>query len=379
MLQDIFLTIFVILAYSLSMSNELSIIDYASSKKDSFSSYLPIETDYAIFAHLSYFNYGVYLPLFGDSINPHDIPLLQEGVDPLLKRIAYIEKDLFLVKGLRSNPRYSEVIVLYHESKFDHEKKEQFSATSFFIPSLNRIVIAYRGTDSSLVGWREDFDMSFLCPIPAQKDAIDYLNKVASLSDASIVLVGHSKGGNLACYSYLMASKEIRSRILSVYSFDGPGLNDAIKGSELINHDDKVFHYVPYESVIGGIYGSPVHKIVVDSRAHLLDQHLLYNWKVAPSGLFMKCEKMSPFYERMEEYFNVWVKEISPEERKLLVDSIYDLTLSTDIPNAVSLAKKKATSLKRIYSEYKKLDEEKKKQLSGLFTSLKHTLYEGLK
>jgi hypothetical protein len=361
------------------MSSDLSIIDYATTKKNSFTSFLPIETDYAIFSFLSYFNYGVYLPLFGDSCNPHDYPLLQEGVDPLLKRVAYKDKDLFLVNAIRRNPRYQEVIVEYHESKFDHEKKEQFSATSFFIPSLNRIVIAYRGTDSSLVGWREDFDMSFLCPIPAQQDAIDYLNTVSRLSDASIVLTGHSKGGNLACYSYLMASESLRSRILSVYSFDGPGLNDAIKGSELINHDDKVFHYIPYESIIGGIYGSPSHKIVISSKAHLLDQHLLYNWRVAPSGLFLKEARMSPFYERMEEYFNVWVKEISPEDRKLLVDSIYDLTLSSDIPNAVLLAKKKASSLKRIYDEYKKLDEEKKKQLSGLFTSLKKTLYEGLK
>jgi hypothetical protein len=361
------------------MATDFSIIDYARTKKSLFTSSLPIETDYAIFAHLSYFNYGIYLPLFGDSCNPHDYHLLIEGVDPLLKRVAYIEKDYSLVDAIRNNPRFSEVIVEYHESIFDHEKKEQFSATSFFIPSLNRIVIAYRGTDSSLIGWREDFDMSFLCPIPAQSEALNYLLKVASLSDAQIVLVGHSKGGNLACYSYLLAPKNIKERIVSVYSFDGPGLNETIPGSELINHDDKVFHYIPYESIVGGIYGSPAHKIVVSSRTHLLDQHLLYNWKVAPSGLFLKEERMSPFLERMEEYFNVWVKEISPEERKLLVDSIYELTLSTDIPNAVSLAKKKATSLKRIYSEYRKLDEEKKKQLSGLFDSLKHTLYEGLK
>lgn len=361
------------------MATDYSIIDYAQNKKSSFTSFLPIETDYAIFAHLSYFNYGLYLPLFGDSVNPHNYHLLLEGVDPLLKRVAYIDKDFSLVNAIRQNPRYSEVIVEYHSSIFDHEKKEQFSATSFFIPSLNRIVIAYRGTDSSLIGWREDFDMSFLCPIPAQSDALNYLLKVASLSDAQIVLTGHSKGGNLACYAYLMAPKELKERIISVYSFDGPGLNEAIVGSELINHDDKVFHYIPYESVIGGIYGSPVHKIVVSSRAHLLDQHLLYNWRVSPSGLFLKEERMSPFLERMEEYFNVWVKEISPSERKLLVDSIYELTLSTDIPNAVALVKRKATSLKRIYSEYKKLDSEKRKQLSGLFVSLKHTLYEGLK
>jgi hypothetical protein len=361
------------------MATDFSIIDYAQVKTSTFTSFLPIETDYAIFAHLSYFNYGLYLPLFGDSVNPHNYHLLLEEVDPLLKRVAYKDKDFFLVDALRKNPRYSEVIVEYHDEVFDHEKKEQFSATSFFIPSLNRIVISYRGTDSSLIGWREDFDMSFLCPIPAQNEALNYLLKVASLSDASIVLVGHSKGGNLACYAYLMAPQDIKARILSVYSFDGPGLNDAIVGSELINHDDKVFHYIPYESIIGGIYGSPSHKIVVSSRAHLLDQHSLYNWRVSSSGLFIKETKMSPFFERMEEYFNVWVKEISPIERKLLVDSIYELTLSSDIPNAVSLAKRKATSLKRIYDEYKKLDESKKKQLSGLFDSLKHTLYEGLK
>ena len=64
----------------------------------------------------------------------------------------------------------------------------QFAAMTVDLPDGTHI-IAFRGTDGSLTGWREDFAMSFESPVPAQAAAQKYLERHLT-QDAGDVMQG---------------------------------------------------------------------------------------------------------------------------------------------------------------------------------------------
>ena len=64
------------------------------------------------------------------------------------------------------NPRYRAVRVIRYQSVFDTARAAQFSATTFACDEF--VFVAFRGTDASLVGWREDFNLALESPVPSQ-------------------------------------------------------------------------------------------------------------------------------------------------------------------------------------------------------------------
>ena len=129
--------------------------------------------------------------------------------------------------AVAANPRFSDVEMSAYCEQFDGGAQTQFAAVTFRLPS-GTLVVAFRGTDDSLVGWKEDFNMAFQYPVPAQVSAAEYLKKVASLWDGPILLTGHSKGGNLAVYAAMNAEDEIKDRVERIYSLDGPGFPEEV-------------------------------------------------------------------------------------------------------------------------------------------------------
>ncbi|ERL21183.1 PF11187 domain protein [Streptococcus pyogenes GA06023] len=120
------------------------------------------------------------------------------------------------------------------------------------------LVISFRGTDDSLIGWKEDFNMAFQYPVPAQRSASAYLDMVARLWEGPIILVGHSKGGNLAIYAAMNADPKVRKRIQHVYSLDGPGFPPEIVTSPAYRTiQPKVTKIVPSSSIVGMIFRDP--------------------------------------------------------------------------------------------------------------------------
>lgn len=124
--------------------------------------------------------------------------------------------------ALAASPRFRNIQMLGYTEQFDAAEEKQFAAVCFQItPDL--CYIAFRGTDSTLVGWKEDFNMAFKCPVPSQKTAVRYLTDAARHCRGKILVGGHSKGGNLAVYAAVKCSEDIQKRIERVYSHDGPG------------------------------------------------------------------------------------------------------------------------------------------------------------
>lgn len=207
--------------------------------------------------------------------------------------------------------------------QFDGDEQTQFAAATYRLPS-GMLVVAFRGTDDSLVGWKEDFNMAFQYPVPAQVTAADYLARVAALwKDAPIVLTGHSKGGNLAVYAAMNAEDGVKDRIERIYSLDGPGFPEAVVNSfEYASVSDRIVKIVPDSSVVGMVLETPERCIVVKSDVEGIMQHFVFSWQMH-GGEFDKVEDVASSSVTFNKALNKWLANLSKEQRERAVDALF--------------------------------------------------------
>ena len=194
---------------------------------------------------------------------------------------------------------------------------------TYRLPS-GTLVVAFRGTDDSLVGWKEDFNMAFQYPVPAQVTAADYLARVAALwQNVPIVLTGHSKGGNLAVYAAMNAGDDVKDRIERIYSLDGPGFPEAVVNSfEYASVSDRIVKIVPDSSVVGMVLETPERCIVVKSDVEGIMQHFVFSWQMH-GGEFDKVEDVASSSVTFNKALNKWLANLSKEQRERAVDALF--------------------------------------------------------
>ena len=210
----------------------------------------------------------------------------------------------------------------------------QFSAYTADLPDGSRYV-AFRGTDSSIVGWREDFSMAFET-VPAQTEAAAYLEKAAE-GGKRLTVGGHSKGGNLAIYAAAHVSPEVQERIDRVYSFDGPGLDDETVASEgYARISGKIRSLIPQSSVVGLLLAHHEEYVVVHSNAVGLLQHDPFSWQLV-GRRFLEVEQVDRASQVVDLTVHEWLKQLSREERQLFVDTLFSLLESGNASNVNGL------------------------------------------
>lgn len=206
------------------------------------------EIDNLILARLSYF------PLDGIIMEGEEVTI-KEAYERYKKLettgIILQLEDIDLFPVLANSIRFGKMKLTNYINKIDPVHEKQFSSVTILMPD-DTIYVAYRGTDNTIVGWKEDFNMSFSELVPAQTDAVLYLEKIAKKYSSKIRVGGHSKGGNLAVYAAAFCNQEMQERIINVYNNDGPGFCDkVIKSKEYQNILNKVHTYIPQTSIIG--------------------------------------------------------------------------------------------------------------------------------
>ena len=217
------------------------IIDYAllNAHKD-FDTLPYSEIDSLIFSELAYLSFDNIVPdsknrgkglLFSDIAESENY----EAIFPL-ERTA--ERNKKLLNAVAYSNRYGKVRVNYYEDIFDIEKDTQFCAITFILPNGDAC-IAFRGTDSTITGWKENFNMLFTSPVAAQGHSVSYIDAVAKKVKGNIILTGHSKGGNLAIYSATKCSQTAKSKIVAIHAFDSPGFTKEFIESK--EHIDGIF------------------------------------------------------------------------------------------------------------------------------------------
>ena len=209
----------------------------------------------------------------------------------------HVPAGLILFKGISKemmamsvSKRYADVKVTACRSVFNEIPAVQFAAVTFILPDDTMIVV-YRGTDDTLVGWKEDFDLYTRKGIPSQKLAVEYLNQIAEAHDGKIVICGHSKGGNLALYAALNCVQSVRDRIKTIYNFDGPGFYsyDYLSTSEYKELLPRYKHFIPSCSLIGLLLAhDDDYTVVKASRLFGGMQHDPSTWKTRGMGFYTR-------------------------------------------------------------------------------------------
>lgn len=196
--------------------------------------------------------------------------------------------------------------------------------------------IGFRGTDTSVTGWRENFNMAFTSPVPAQEQAVRYLESIAPYLPKRLFIGGHSKGANLALYAALKASPEILQRIEQVYVHDGPGFKEgAISEEEWRRLEGRIHRSLPQESVVGLLMNCPVPYKVVNAQEHGLDQHSPFTWEVNDEyNDFSYAEKLSDGAQFFDAVFNKWLAQYSDSEAAAIVDALFRAIEAAGVTNA---------------------------------------------
>ena len=283
------------------------------------------EVDSLILATIAYENFGEN-ELHIRRSAPLSLRYFWESTDQ--KRSSLVFKNEFselrahLMEALANSIRFRDVLVLDQVNDVDEGRNIQFSAATFSVPGVG-IMVSYRGTDSSLVGWKEDCMLSYDTPVPAQLSAIQYLNHIAAAIPGDLYLSGHSKGGNLAVYAASLAPASVQARIRSVCSFDGPGLDsDTIYSDGYSRIKDRLFSVVPSESIVGLLLNYYPNYRVVEATESSIWQHMPFTWKILGKE-FLFVDTVSRGAQVLDHSLHEWMKTLSSAQREAVVNTLF--------------------------------------------------------
>lgn len=277
------------------------------------------------------------------------------------------DSDLFPLLG--GSERFKNLIATDFINKFDPEQEKQFSAITVLLPD-DTIFISYRGTDNTIIGWKEDFNMSFKSHIASQLDSVEYINKIAKKYSQNIRIGGHSKGGNLAVYAAVYADEEIKPRIINVYNNDGPGFSDDIVEDKRYKKMIKKVHtYIPQSSVIGRLLNHEEKYTVVKSIQKGIMQHDLYSWQVEGVKT-VSLKEVTNGSEFVDKTIKQWLNNVEPKQREIVINTIFDILNTTEAESMVQIREKWFKNVGIMLKNYKNLDDESKKMITEIVMKL---------
>ena len=270
--------------------------------------------------------------------------LKKNGGKPYLGKFFSKESIAIAVRAAKTR-RYAGIRLSHYVSDTDPDATKQFAAVTFRI-SRDKYFVAFRGTDDTLVGWKENFNMSFMLPVPAQLAAAEYFKNVAQDLNGKFYLGGHSKGGNLAVFAAVKSDISEKDRILTVFNNDGPGFDkDFIDGEEFRQMKSKLRTIVPQSSVVGMLLEHEEDYEVIKSNASGLLQHQGHTWEVM-GGSFLHLDTVTESSKLIDEKLKAWLGAMSPSEREAFADTVFDTLSATNAKTLTELTGEKVKLVK---------------------------------
>ncbi len=269
-----------------------------------------------------------------------------------------------LMDGMLEGDRFRGLMLSDYINIIDTDSDLQISAVTYNLSDGSRY-IAFRGTDNTVVGWKEDFNMSYLPETGGQRKAIEYLNRVGSEKAGKLLVGGHSKGGNFAVYAAAFADPQVRRKIRRVYTNDGPGFRPEVMRSrgykKLL---PKVTSVVPDTSIIGMLLTSQVsHKVVMSSEKGLA-QHDALTWQVKGNDFVLaEPSELGVF---IRETQRDWLSKLDDKTRQLFVDTLFSLFEATGHETFGEIKEGKLKSVEKIISTAQDLSRERQKELARI-------------
>lgn len=318
--------------------------------------------DNVIFTQLAYID-------FSDIVDDEKMVLLKDGAQQYfaeerhkMLNTGYIAREEYfqLLELCMESSRFGELVISDYVKKIDITHEMQFSAIT--IHMRNEIYVSYCGTDDTIVGWKEDFNMSVLDHVPSQKEAKKYLEKIAcKYPDKQIYVGGHSKGGNLAVYAASYVSDEIQSRILQIYNNDGPGFKERLDDNlQYQNICAKIVRIVPEFSVVGLLMEHGDNYEVVQSDEKGLAQHSVFTWQLKGTA-FLYEKDLAITSQLADKTLKRILSETSLEQREQITQIVFGILQGDENKTLSDIRQDGVKALFSMVKSYDNLDNEAKK------------------
>lgn len=362
------------------------LLEYLEWRGDiSFSELGPGEADYAIFGCISYLPYDKLVvrnmngrPVSAGKVFEKILTLCGPTGDG---RQYHLKEDEALVKKLLDSPRFTELKLVGFENIVDEERDMQFAAITVLMPN-NELLVLFRGTDRTLVGWKEDFHMAFDYEIPSHAESVRYLELAAKTYRLGMSVCGHSKGGNLAMYASAFCSSEAQSLIKEIVNLDGPGFySETASCNDIKKIVGRLHTYLPQMSIAGMLLEHHEKSIVVHSSKGFFSQHSPHSWEVR-RGQFVREEGVRNISHNIDGSIKAWINNCTMEQRGRLVEGYWRAIMETGakkveelftLKNILSMLKNVTSidddtkelmseSLKVLYKAYIRVNSEAKRQ-----------------
>ena len=272
-------------------------------------------------------------------------------------------------------PRFQSMKFFGVVSEWDKDTTKQFAAITVEVEPGVRLVI-FRGTDDTLIGWKEDFLMTYSPLVAAQTDAKEYLAKQASLWDGDLMVSGHSKGGNLALYAAATQEEDVQLRIVDIFCFDSPGLYRSVletKGYQ--NIVPLAMRYIPQDALVGLMLESEVPYVIVKSDAVGAMQHSAMTWGIE-DGQFIKVDKLTKNSLLNDQTFKKWTESVSDEELELFWNVFFELLFTVGIETVNDVYGQFMHYVQEFLKAAGEMDEEKRELLTRVALLLVSTRFE---
>lgn len=308
------------------------IIDYALFNANKDFNEIPFnKVDALIFAQLSYLNFtGIVEDTRSDSkgVYLHEIAE-HEKFPSIFTLPRTVENNTKLFNAVAYSKRYGKVRAKFYEDIAEKDSDTQFGAVVFVLPG-NLNIISFRGTDSTILGWKENCNMLYKYPVSSQEISVAYVDKIIPLLRGKVIVTGHSKGGNLAIYSGVYCKKENQKKIKQIISFDSPGFTEEfVNDKEYISTLPKISKFVPEESMVGMLLTDKSTVQIVKSDGIGFYQHDPFMWKI--DGItFVPGTKIVMRAKIIDTTFNEWVFGFAPEQREQFLEGMFLLIEKTN-------------------------------------------------
>ena len=268
----------------------------------------------------------------------------------------------FILKKVAYTERFKHVGLCKYVSTIDYKDEKQFAALHILLED-GSTYISYRGTDDTLVGWKEDLNMTYMMPVPSQIEALRYLEETTRKSKRPLRIGGHSKGGNLAIYAAINCGDKLKKRIIEIYNNDGPGFYEDViesKGYKEMLH--KIKTIIPESSIIGMLLEHQEEYVIVKSKKKGILQHDIMNWEVLGPKL-VYLESVSKNSQKLDHTIKSWLQNTERSQRAQFIEALFRALESTGAKTVSELTADKIKNINNVLTTWGAMEETTKEMV----------------
>lgn len=285
-----------------------------------------------------------------------------EQKEEIFADLFFAQEQHALFEAMRMSRRFQTMRIVHCVNRIDLREQSQFSAVTLLLED-NSVYIAFRGTDETVVGWKEDFRMACEAPVPSQELARAYLDEAGACCPGPLLVGGHSKGGNLAVFAAMFCREEVRRRIRRIYSLDGPGFLPRLRDEEAYRGiRERIRKIVPHSSVVGMLLEDTGAYETVESSSFGLLQHNAFSWLIR-EGKFVKVKDVYQGTKTVLEVLNRFILSVPKAEREVLIDDLFGILEAAGKEKLTEISDHRKMALRRMGAAFWGMEREKRRDM----------------